>query len=100
MAPYHPDTPAVRADYQLYYDEITRLDKYVGLVLDELEAQGVTENTLVLFISDNGRPFPRDKTTLMIAESRLRGSFAGRRLSRQARLANVSSVRSTSQKPL
>jgi arylsulfatase A-like enzyme len=34
------------------------------LVLDELEAQGVTENTLVLFISDNGRPFPRDKTTL------------------------------------
>jgi len=64
VAPYHPDTPAVRADYQLYYDEITRLDKYVGLVLDELEAQEVTKNTLVLFISDNGRPFPRDKTTL------------------------------------
>ncbi|MEM9282723.1 MAG: sulfatase [Verrucomicrobiota bacterium] len=64
VAPYHPDTPAVRADYQVYYDEITRLDKYVGLVLDELEAQGVSENTLVLFISDNGRPFPRDKTTL------------------------------------
>lgn len=64
VAPYHPDTAAVRADYQLYYDEITRLDRYVGLVLDELEAQGVAENTLVLFISDNGRPFPRDKTTL------------------------------------
>ncbi len=64
VAPYHPDTPAVRADYQLYYDEITRLDKYVGLVLDELDAQGVSDNTLVLFISDNGRPFPRDKTTL------------------------------------
>ncbi|MEM7697737.1 MAG: sulfatase [Verrucomicrobiota bacterium] len=64
LPPYHPDTPSVRADYQLYYDEITRLDKYVGLVLDELEAQGVADNTLVLFISDNGRPFPRDKTTL------------------------------------
>lgn len=64
VAPYHPDTPAVRADYQLYYDEITRLDKYVGQVLDELEAQGLSENTFLLFISDNGRPFPRDKTTL------------------------------------
>lgn len=64
LPPYHPDTPAVRADYQVYYDEITRLDKYVGLVMDELESQEVAENTLILFISDNGRPFPRDKTTL------------------------------------
>ncbi len=64
VPPYHPDTPAVRADFQLYYDEITRLDKQVGLVLDELEAQGVSENTFVVFVSDNGRPFPRDKTTL------------------------------------
>lgn len=64
IPPYQPDTPAVRADYQLYYDEITRLDKYVGLVLDELDAQGLSENTFLLFISDNGRPFPRDKTTM------------------------------------
>jgi len=30
----------------------------------ELKKQGVANNTFVLFISDNGRPFPRDKTTL------------------------------------
>lgn len=64
LPPYHPDTPAVRADYQAYYDEITRLDRYVGEVLRELDAQGLTEKTLILFLSDNGRPFPRDKTTL------------------------------------
>lgn len=64
VAPYHPDTKAVRADYRLYYDEITRLDQYVGQVLDTLETQKVSENTVILFISDNGRPFPRDKTTL------------------------------------
>ncbi len=64
VAPYHPETSAVKSDYQLYYDEITRLDKYVGLVMDEIEAQGVADHTLILFISDNGRPFPRDKTTL------------------------------------
>lgn len=64
IAPYHPDTPLVRKDYQLYYDEIIRLDKYVGKVLDRLQQIGADKNTLVCFISDNGRPFPRDKTTL------------------------------------
>lgn len=64
VAPYHVDDAKTRHDYTLYYDEIARLDKYVGMVLKELEDQGVAENTFVLFISDNGRPFPRDKTTL------------------------------------
>ncbi len=64
VAPYHLDTPEVRHDYTLYYDEITRLDRFVGLVMEELEAQGIAEETLVLFISDNGRPFPRDKTSV------------------------------------
>jgi len=64
LPPYVPDTPEVRGDYQLYYDEISRLDLYVGKVMAELKKQGVADNTLVLFISDNGRPFPGDKTTL------------------------------------
>ena len=64
IRPYLPDVPEVRRELALYYDEITRLDDYVGQVLDELRHQGVVENTLLLFISDNGRPFPRDKTTL------------------------------------
>ena len=64
LAPYHPDTPAVRTDYGLYYDEISRLDKYVGKVVETLEKQDALENTLIVFFSDNGRPFPRDKTTL------------------------------------
>jgi len=64
LPPYHPDTPAVRADYQHYYDEITRLDHHIGEVLDALEAEGVADKTLGMFLADNGRPFPRDKTTL------------------------------------
>lgn len=64
VPPYFPDTEEVRKDLALYYDEIIRLDRFVGDVMDELKAQKVDENTLVLFISDNGRPFPRDKTTL------------------------------------
>jgi arylsulfatase A-like enzyme len=64
LPPHLPDTPEVREDLALYYDEIARFDDYVGRVLDELEKQGVADNTFVLVFSDNGRPFPRDKTTL------------------------------------
>lgn len=64
LSPYHPDLPSVREDYALYYDEITRLDFFVGKVMEKLEADKVVENTLVLFMSDNGKPFPRDKTSL------------------------------------
>jgi N-sulfoglucosamine sulfohydrolase len=64
VPPYFPDTDSVRKDLGLYYDEISRMDKYVGDVMDELDKQNLTENTVILFISDNGRPFPRDKTTL------------------------------------
>ena len=64
LPPYLVDIPEIRKDFALYYDEITRFDKYLGMVLDELENQKVAENTLVLFITDNGRPFPRAKTTM------------------------------------
>lgn len=64
VPPYMPDTEKVREDFVFYYNEILRLDDYVGQVVAELDRQGISENTLILFISDNGRPFPRDKTTL------------------------------------
>ena len=64
VPPHLPDTPETRYELALYYDEITRLDSNVGKVLAELERQGVADNTLILFISDNGRPFPGAKTTM------------------------------------
>ena len=59
-----PDVKEVREDLALYYDEIANLDSVVGNVLKEIDRQGETENTMVLFMSDNGRPFPRCKTTV------------------------------------
>ena len=64
VPPYLPDLPEVRRDLAMYYDEISRLDKNIGLVLDELDRQGVADNTFVLFLADNGRPFQRCKTTV------------------------------------
>jgi len=59
-----PDTPVARADLAAYCDEVRRFDRYVGGVIAELKAQGVLENTLIILLGDNGRPFPRNKTTL------------------------------------
>lgn len=64
VPPHLPDTPAVRKELAQYYDEVERLDRFVGAVLAELETQKVADNTLVVFLSDNGRAFPRDKTTV------------------------------------
>jgi len=59
---YFADTPETRQDLASYYNEIARFDYYVGLVKKELEKQGVLENTLIIVMADNGRPFPRSKT--------------------------------------
>ena len=64
IPPYMPDEPEVRTDFALYYDEISRMDEYIGQVIAELDRQNILGNTVILFISDNGRPFPRDKTTM------------------------------------
>lgn len=58
------DTEETRADLAAYYSEITRLDSYIGRLEKELELQGVADNTMLIFMADNGRPFPGSKTRL------------------------------------
>ncbi|MCF2505594.1 sulfatase [Dyadobacter sp. CY107] len=58
------DTKETRQDLTFYYNEISRLDHYVGELEKELERQGIAENTLIIFTADNGRPFPGSKTRL------------------------------------
>ena len=65
VPPIFPDTTKVKEDLALYYDEIGRFDEYIGKVIDVLEDQGVLDNTFILVMSDNGRPFPRCKTTVL-----------------------------------
>jgi arylsulfatase len=64
IPPYMVDTPTTRADLAQYYDEVSRLDHYVGAVMEELKNQNQLDNTIILFMADNGRPFPRCKTWL------------------------------------
>ncbi|MCF0055287.1 sulfatase [Dyadobacter sp. CY356] len=59
-----PDTKQVREDFAAYLGEIQRLDSDVGRVLDDLGKRGLAENTLVIFIGDNGGALLRGKGTL------------------------------------
>jgi N-sulfoglucosamine sulfohydrolase len=59
-----PDRPDVRKDLADYYQACARCDRSVGLILQALEESGEMDNTMILFISDNGIPFPGAKTNL------------------------------------
>ncbi len=49
------DTPDRYQDYlRRYYRMVTEVDQVVGRLLDELKAQGVADDTLVVYIGDNG----------------------------------------------
>jgi N-sulfoglucosamine sulfohydrolase len=62
--PFYPDTPMVRKIWARYYDLITTMDKQVGDLLGQLEADGLAENTIVFFFPDHGLGLPRFKRTL------------------------------------
>ncbi len=64
LPPYYPATELYLNDFVEYYDEIARFDDNIGKVVAELEAQGIADNTLIIVIADNGRPYARDKSTL------------------------------------
>lgn len=59
-----PDTPAARADISAQYTTVSRLDQGIGLVLQELKEAGFENDTLVIYSSDNGVPFPNGRTNL------------------------------------
>ncbi|MBN2137058.1 MAG: sulfatase-like hydrolase/transferase [Sedimentisphaerales bacterium] len=64
LPPYYPDTPFVRKIWARYYDLITFMDKQVGDLLGQLEADGLADETIVFFFSDHGMGLPRFKRTL------------------------------------
>jgi N-sulfoglucosamine sulfohydrolase len=59
-----PDTPEVRADVAAFKASARSLDHGVGMVLNQLDASGLVDDTLVIFTTDHGMPFPGAKATL------------------------------------
>jgi uncharacterized sulfatase len=58
---YHPDTPEVRLDWAQYHDKITTVDGLAGKILEQLEADGLADDTIVFFYADHGAGMPRSK---------------------------------------
>jgi len=71
VPPFLVDLPEVRSELAHYYDSLRRLDVTVGAVLELLAARGLDDETLVLYTSDHGPPFPFAKTTLYEAGIRV-----------------------------
>ena len=59
-----PDAPETRSDVADYYFEVQRFDREVGELLQQLEALGELDNTIVVMTGDHGMPFPRGKANL------------------------------------
>jgi len=64
VPPYHPDTKEVREDWAQYYDNITEMDGWFAEKLQQLDEQGLTDNTIVFFYGDHGSGMSRNKRWL------------------------------------
>lgn len=66
-----PDLPEVRADLAGYYEAVDRLDQGLGFLFEVLEKSGRAKDTLVLYLGDNGMPFPGAKGSFYDSGHRL-----------------------------
>ncbi len=64
LPPYYPDAPMVRADIARHYTNISRMDTQVGAILKQLDEDGLSDNTIIVFMGDNGDGLPRAKRWL------------------------------------
>lgn len=71
VPPYYPDTQTVRDDISRHYNNIALMDARVGEVLEQLEADGLAEDTIVIWTTDHGDGLPRAKRELHDAGTRV-----------------------------
>lgn len=64
LPPYFPDHPVCKQDWAEYLDSIEEVDSQVGAILARLKTDGIEDNTVVIFIGDNGRCHLRGKCWL------------------------------------
>ena len=65
-----PDIPAVRKEIAQYYSSVRRCDDTVGAVMRALRESGLAENTVTMFLSDNGMALPFSKTNCYLHSTR------------------------------
>ncbi len=66
LPPNYPDVPLMRRDWYAYQRSVEVVDQRVGAIIDQLRAEGVLENTIIMFFADHGRPMPWGKQWLNV----------------------------------
>ena len=61
---YHPDLPEIRKSYAKYADAVENMDNDIKETLDALKADGLYEDTIIIYNSDHGGVMPRSKRFL------------------------------------
>jgi N-sulfoglucosamine sulfohydrolase len=64
VPPWLPDIPEVRDELALYYASVRTVDRAFGSVIDTLKRTGTYDDTLIVYLSDNGAAFPGSKTNV------------------------------------
>jgi arylsulfatase A-like enzyme len=64
LPPYYPDTKIIRDNVAAYYTQITIMDQTVADLLKQLDEDGLTDSTIVVFYADHGAGLPRGKRWL------------------------------------
>jgi N-sulfoglucosamine sulfohydrolase len=70
IPPFLPDLPNVRKELAQYYTSAHRCDETVGQILLALRETGFEDNTLVMFLSDNGISEPMAKSNCYLTSTR------------------------------
>ena len=63
LPPHIVDTEAVRKEYVRYLAEIEVLDSQLGKIMNMLDEEGMADNTVLVFLSEQGNAFPFAKWT-------------------------------------
>lgn len=71
LPPYFPDHPEVREDWARYLESIQTIDAKFGRLMKRLDDEGIADQTVVIFIGDNGRCHLRGKCWLYDAGLKL-----------------------------
>lgn len=64
IPPYLPDNEIGKRDVRRMYSNIKEMDSQIGKILDQLEADGLMDNTIIFWYADHGGPLPRMKRLL------------------------------------
>ncbi|MFI3317836.1 MAG: sulfatase [Rikenellaceae bacterium] len=64
LPPYYADTDFIRRDWANGLEQLQVVDRMLGEMLQRLEDEGFADNTIVIFLADNGRCHFRGKQFL------------------------------------